>query len=392
MHILVTSPIPSHPQNHGNRARITALCKALQAKGADIHYVYGGLEQLPPAQEMEMRDTWDHVHVLPPYRLEERKQSHPNHHLLDDWYVEGVSDITHKILDTWNIDYCIANYVWFSKWLETVPAGIPKYIDTHDLFGDRHKRLRADGLPENWFSTSQKEEARGFRRADTVIAIQSQEAATMRAMAETPVVTLGHFITPDFLPPSKAQEVIDSGDKIIVGYMASDNPINQQSLVEMNNAIKHRAGDLGKFAFKLAGGICASGAAAETPFEKLGFVPDARAFYAGCDIIINPNIGGTGLKIKSIEAAAYGKALVATADAMAGIETSLPAHGLRDASALVDYLATTDPKTAIPEGEEASKLLVEKYMAEQTTAMQALFPKLFGSDSPKTHEKGAAKP
>lgn len=392
MHILVTSPIPSHPQNHGNRARITALCKALQAKGADIHYVYGGLEQLPPAQEMEMRDTWDHVHILPPYRLEERTQSHRNHHMLDDWYVEAVTDLTNKILDTWNIDYCIANYVWFSKWLEAVPASIPKYIDTHDLFGGRHQRLRADGLPENWFSTSQKEEARGFRRADTVVAIQSQEAATMRAMADTPVVTLGHFITPDFLPPSAVPNETDSGDKITVGYMASDNPINQQSLAQMNAAIKSRAADLGNYVFKLAGGICACGAAEDTPFEKLGFVPDARAFYTDCDIIINPNIGGTGLKIKSIEAAAYGKALVATADAMAGIETSSPAHSLQDAGAIVDYLATITPKTAIAEGEKASKNLVEKYVAEQTAAMQALFPKLFGADSAFAQEAVVDKP
>lgn len=391
MHILVTSPIPSHPQNHGNRARITALCKALQAKGADIHYVYGGLEQLPPAQELEMREAWGHVHILPPYGLEERKQSHRNHHLLDDWYVEAVTDLTRKIVDTWNIEYCIANYVWFSKWLETVPATIPKYIDTHDLFGGRHQRLREDGLPENWFSTSKKEEAKGFQRADTIIAIQSQEAATMRAMTDTPVVTLGHFITPDFLPSSKAHTAVDSGSKITVGYMASDNPINQQSLVQMSAAIKSRASALDKYAFKLAGGICASDAANETPFEKLGFVPDARNFYADCDVIINPNIGGTGLKIKSIEAAAFGKALVATSDAMAGIETSSPAHCMQDADAIAEYLAAMNPETDIQGAEEASKMLIEKYMAEQTSAMQTLFPKLFGDDSADKPETVTAK-
>lgn len=386
MHILVTSPIPSHPQNHGNRARITALCKALQAQGADIHYVYGGLEQLPEAQELEMRATWDHVYILPPYRLEERKQSHRKHHLIDDWYVDAVTDLTNKIIDTWNIDYCIANYVWFSKWLTSVPADIPKYIDTHDLFGERHQRLRADGLPANWFSTTIKEEAKGFGRADTVIAIQAREAETMRTMTETPVVTLGHFITPDFLPASKTASGAETNGKITVGYMASDNPINQQSLVEMNAAIKTRLGLLDRFSFKLAGGICASKAATATPFEKLGFVADARAFHADCDFIINPNIGGTGLKIKSIEAASYGKALIATADAMAGIETSSSSHCLKDADAIVDFLATIDPEAALAEGEKASRSLIEKYMADQTSAMQILFPKLFGPSAAQPDE------
>lgn len=386
MHILVTSPIPSHPQNHGNRARITALCKALQKQGADIHYIYGGLEQLPRAQELEMRDTWDHVHILPPYRLEGRKQSHRTHHLIDDWYVDAVTNLTNKIIDTWKIDYCIANYVWFSKWLEVVPAGIPKYIDTHDLFGDRHKRLKADGLPQNWFSTTPKEEAKGFARADTVIAIQSEEAASMQAMTRTPVVTLGHFIAPDFLPAAAIKNIDTSGKKITVGYMASDNPINQQSLVDMNTAIDARTGLLDRFHFKLAGGICTSTAAAKTPFEKLGFVADARAFYADCDVIINPNIGGTGLKIKSIEAAAYGKALVATADAMAGIKTVYPAHRLKDAHTIVEFLATMKPAQAIADAENASKALVEKYMTEQTAAMQTLFPKLFASKTVQAAE------
>ncbi len=377
MHILVTSPIPSHPQNHGNRARVTALCKALQALGAEIHYIYGGLEQLSDQQELEMREAWEHVHILPPYRMEDRKKSHRKHHQIDDWYVDAVTGLTQRIINTWRIDYCIANYVWFSKWLETAPADIPKYIDTHDLFGGRHKRLRADGLPESWFSTTKQEEAKGFARADTVIAIQSEEAKLMRGMTETSVVTLGHFITPDFLPPADVQTALQAGKKITVGYMASDNPINQQSLVEMDSAIGHRGELLERFEFRLAGSICGAACARDTQFQKLGFVPDARSFYAACDVIINPNIGGTGLKIKSIEAAAYGKALVATADAMAGIESQFPAHALADASAIVDFLALMDPEQAIADGEKASKALVENYVADQSAAMQTLFPKLF---------------
>ncbi len=377
MHILVTSPTPTHPQDHGNRARITALCKALQAQGAEIHYIYGGLEQLPEKQELEMRETWDHVHILPPYQIEDRKQSHKKHHLIDDWYVDAVTTLTNRILDTWCIDYCIANYVWFSQWLETAPRDIPKYIDTHDLFGERHQRLKADGLPASWFSTTTKEEAKGFDRADTVIAIQSQEAALMQAVTDTPVVTLGHFIKPDFLPGHREQEAPNNDAKIAVGYMASDNPINQQSLTAMNEALATRPDLLGRFTFKLAGSICSATAAADTPFKKLGFVDNARAFYEACDIVINPNIGGTGLKIKSIEAMAFGRALVATSDAMAGIDSQLPAHCLKDAAQIVDFLANMNLKQAIADGEQASRDIVERYVVEQTAAMQTLFPKLF---------------
>ncbi len=389
MHILITSPIPTHPQNHGNRARITALCRALQAQGAEIHYIYGGLEQLPEQQELEMRETWDHVHILPPYQIEDRKQSHRNHHLIDDWYVDAVTTLANRILDTWHIDYCIANYVWFSRWLDTAPRDIPKYIDTHDLFGERHQRLKANGLPASWFSTTTREEAKGFARADTVIAIQSQEAALMQAATDTPVVTLGHFIEPDFLPQRRVLGALGNGEKIAVGYLASDNPINQQSLSAMNGALASRPDLLDRFTFKLAGSICSAHVAANTPFEKLGFVDDARTFYAACDIIINPNIGGTGLKIKSIEALAFGKALVATSDAMAGIDSQRPAHCLKDAAEIVDFLAAMDPAQALADGERASRDIVESYMVEQAAAMQILFPKLFNRKDPIGTEQKA---
>lgn len=385
MHILVTSPIPSHPQNHGNRARVTALCRALQAQGAEIHYVYGGLEELPDKHELAMREAWDHVHILPPRRSHEKKQSHKNHHLIDDWYVEAVTDVTQRILRTWAIDYCIANYVWFSRWLEHVPAGIPKYIDTHDVFANRHQRLAADGLEASWFSTTPAEEARGMARADIVLAIQSEEAKTFRATSNTDVMTLGHFIEPDFLEPSKTSH----DRKVTIGYLSSDNPINQQSLRDMDKALKSRPELLEKYDFVLAGAICNSPAAAATAFRKLGFVENARAFYQATDIIINPNVGGTGLKIKSIEALAHGKALVATQDAMAGINSDRQAHSLAGAAEIADYLMMTDPAHIIGEGEKAARAVASQYVDDQKHALQHLFPRLFAGQSTQAGEDTA---
>lgn len=378
MHILVTSPIPSHPQNHGNRARVTALCKALQGLGAKIHFVFGGLEALPLKEELAMREAWDHVTILPPNNAHTRQLPTNLHHRIDDWYLDQVTDITQKILKTWRIDYCIANYVWFSKWLEEVPAGIPKYIDTHDIFADRHKRLIADGLPANWYSTSAREETKGFNRADTVIAIQAEEAREFENRTQAKVVTLGHFIDSDFLPKVQPAE----GHKIQIGYMASDNPINQQSLADLNAALRDRPKMFERFEFVLAGAICTCAAAAETPARKLGFVPDAREFYRSMDIIINPNCGGTGLKIKSIEALAFGKALVATKDAMVGIDSEANNHQLADAGAICDHLQDLKSVDRISSYEDQSRHIAQAYMAAQNRAMHQLFPGLTAEPDP----------
>ncbi len=373
MHILVTSPIPSHPHNHGNRARVTALCQELQKQGAEIHYVYGGLEDLKEGDELAMRDMWDHVYVLPRQGLKARKQSHRKYHRIDDWYIDAVTDITQRIMAIWKIDYCIANYVWFSKWLEHVPADIPKYIDTHDVFADRHKRLVADGLEASWYSTTPAEENLGMKRADTVIAIQEQEEAIFKSGGHPSVVTLGHFIATDFQRPV----TITAGRKIKVGYMASDNPINQQSLTDMNAAIAARPNLLERYDFHLAGAICNSSAASETPFKKLGFVDDISGFYQDTDIVINPNVGGTGLKIKSVEALAYGKAMVATKEAMVGLKSQHPAHQLSNAHDICDFLGALEDTDTISELEHLSRDVALSYLQAQKNTLQSLFPKLY---------------
>ena len=372
MHILVTSPIPSHPQNHGNRARVYSLCRTLQQYGAKIHYVFGGLEELPTNQELAMRQAWDHVHILSPSRNHRDRMSGGGHHHIDDWYVEEVTRLTKHILSTWRIDCCIANYVWFSKWLEQVPGNIPKYIDTHDVFADRHRRLEQDGLSASWFSTSPGEESKGFDRADTVIAIQSEEAKEFTNRTKADVATLGHFVEADFLEPRAKT----GSANIKVGYLASNNPINQQSLAMFEASLEKYPALADRFEFILAGGICDSPAAVETKFRKVGFVDNIRDFYKDLDLVINPNIGGTGLKIKSIEAMAYGKPLVATADAMVGIDSSHKAHALATTDALCQYLKQFVTTEALPGLSLTSRQIITQYIAEQQQTLDALFPGL----------------
>lgn len=385
MHILVTSPIPSHPQNHGNRARVTALCRALQNAGAEIHYVYGGLEKLTLEQELAMRAAWEHVHILPRYRASDRKQSASTHHLIDDWYVNAIDDVTDHILKTWKIDYCIANYVWFSRWLDNVPDGIPKLIDTHDIFADRHARLKADGLAPTWYSTTIAEETRGLNRADQVIAIQDQEAEEFRARTSAQVVTLGHFIKTTKLPRPEP----DADGKTVIGYMASDNPINQQSLKDLATAIRSNPDILENFRFVLSGAICDSPDADPALFSRLGFVPDAVDFYEAVDLVINPNVGGTGLKIKSIEAMAFGKAFVSTRDAMIGVPSDETAHQLKDSSDIIDWLKNEYDPTKLATLECVSSDVIAHYMAEQDAVLQDLFSKLFATQITKS--KGVAE-
>ncbi len=369
MQILVTSPIPSHPQNHGNRARVFSLCRTLQERGYSIHFVYGGLEGLSQEQELAMRNCWEHVYIVRPQRGV-RKQSRRKHHLIDDWYVPEVSEITARILKTWKIDYCLANYVWFSRWLEDVPTGIPKYLDTHDMFADRHKRLKADGMQPSWYNTTKREEAKALKRADCVLAIQSAEASFFEKLSKTAVRTLGHYVPANYLPkPTTPRK------KLKVGYLASNNPINQHALSELVKELSKEPALHDRFTFELAGAICSSSVAEDIPFTKHGFVESAESFYAEMDIILNPNLGGTGLKIKSVEALAYGKPLLATHDAMIGIPSPYNLHQHADVNALVQSLkaldGSPDETSALA---TASQEVFSAYQKAQLDTLDDLFP------------------
>ncbi len=391
MQVLVTSPIPSHPQNHGNRARVFSLCRTLQSRGYKIHFVYGGLEGLSPDQEAAMRAQWEHLYVVP-HTPGPRQQSHRKHHLIDDWYVEEVSDVTARILNIWKIDYCLANYVWFSRWLEQVPKGIPKYLDTHDMFANREKSLKKEGINAAWYSTTPAEEAKAFDRADCVLAIQESEAAKFRKATRQSVETLGHYLPAQFLPPKRRSA---DTKKLKVGYLASSNPINQHSLYHFTKALRVRPEMLDHFSFHLAGAICTSDIAADTPFEKLGFVESVVSFYRDMDIILNPNMGGTGLKIKSVEALSYGKPLVATADAMVGIKTSEPFHQCKSMDALADALMqlAQNPEAATALGSSGQTAYLA-YSDAQAKALDHLFPlaeKTQRTKPQKTETGGAEK-
>lgn len=317
-----------------------------------------------------MREAWEHVYIVP-HDPAPRKQSKRTHHLIDDWYVPAVTDITQRILSIWNISHCLANYVWFSRWLEDVPQGIPKYLDTHDMFANRNKNLKRDGMKASWYSTTRAEEKKALDRADVVLAIQSSEAETFRRATDSDVETLGHYVPPHFLGKPKRKKA----DRIKVGYLASNNPINQHSLQKFSLEIKQFPSLLDKVSFQLAGAICSSDVAADCPFEKLGFVDDVDDFYGDMDIILNPNIGGTGLKIKSVEALSFGKPLIATVDAMVGIETSEPHHQHKTLKFMCKgLLALADNPELIDTLGTRGRTIFEDYSSAQKTVLDKLFP------------------
>jgi len=312
MHVLVVSPIPSHPADQGNSARICSMARQLQALGHLVHFLYYPLEGLAPAQRRAMEEAWDFFHTIPA-DVDTGHRSMGEFFGIDDWYDASVGAVVRELHTKWQFGIVLVNYVWYSRVLEELPADVLKVIDTHDVFGDRHLRFTEVGMRPQWFYTTIDEERRGLARADVVLAIQGVEERYFRSLLRgtaTRVQTVGYLATPKALPRS-------GGGKLAIGYLGSGNPFNVASM----RAFARQAQSTGlseRYRFVLAGSICRT-LDDLAPFDILGPLDRLEEFYGVIDCALNPMTGGTGLKIKTLEALAFGKMVAGTPDAFVGV-------------------------------------------------------------------------
>ena len=338
MRILMVSPIPSHPPDQGNSARIAALGRMLQAAGATLHFLYYPLEGLTPPQRAAMAAEWDALHVVPVHRTN-LAPGPAGHHGLDDWYDTRVTEAAAALDERHHYDAVIAHYVWFSAVLDAFGPDTLKILDTHDVFGGRAERFRAAGLPPEWFHTTPAEEARGLHRADIVLAIQHEEATAFRALGHPDVRVLGH------LHPWRRRAARAAPGEIAIGYLASFNPINLHSFRALRAALAGQGAVPGA-RLLVAGTLCDRLTGETDPFTPIGRIGHVDEFYDAVDVVVNPMGWGTGLKIKSVEAVFEGLPLVATEAAMIGLPAHHPLHRLPDAAAVASCL----PRVAAHEG------------------------------------------
>jgi hypothetical protein len=295
------------------------------------------MEGLSPQQHLDMQNCWDFFYFVRP-QGPAALPSFGTHFDIDDWYDHRVSETVENICSRYTIDICLTNYVWFSKVLDAVPKTAQKIIDTHDVFGDRHLVAKEAGLEPVWFYTTKELEAFALSRANLIFAIQDEEKAYFESITDIPVEVMGYVVPKHGLIENK----LNQQQKFKVGYIGSGNPFNVQSLIELQKQILRKPEVLNHFEFIVAGTICKHISDQNEAFELVGMVDELEDFYSEIDIAINPMVGGTGLKIKSLEALSFGKPLLGTTDAMVGIHTESEYQLCDTVEALISLLVNFD--------------------------------------------------
>lgn len=244
----------------------------------------------------------------------------------------------------------IAAYCWMAPSLDAVTNGAVKVVDTHDLMHVRGS-LYGDVDTGAWVVCTREEEAAKLAHADVIMAIQPHEQREFKAMLpDRRVICVPH------VAPPVARDRGSHEPRSVVAFVGSWNGGNQQGVEwfvrECWPEIRRR---LPGAEFLIYGGVVSRvPACASVPGVRLiGRVNDLTSAYRDAAVVINPVHVGTGLKIKTVEALAFGRALVTTSCGAAGLEHGagqayiLADDAARFAGAVADLLRSSPARTGL---------------------------------------------
>ena len=175
-----------------------------------------------------------------------------------------------------------------------------------------------------WVSIDEGGEALACSRADTVIALQDQDARLFRRLAGKDADV--RVISP--IAKGAPRRRGRPGAKLAVGDPGSSNWVNEQNLVEFIKGWVKSDALLKGAELVLGGGICRTLAnfAPRQLIDRaapryIGSIDRLQEFFDSCDIFVNPERGGTGIKIKTLDAMAHGVPVLSTSAGFVGIES-----------------------------------------------------------------------
>lgn len=318
------SPIAFIPANAGNSTRIMNL---LELMDADIDYLHVLMED-GDAEEME-KSTVINNYFRCPYapdltinsklrfilrRSLDAINSAYIPYKIDEYCDVSVCKHARELCDKNKYDCVIIEYVFLSRIFEFINSDVIKILDTHDIFADRHKKYVNDRC--KWFYTTKEEEIKGFNRADIVLAIQENEKNLIHNLTSKPIVkTIGHKVDID------ESAMVENHNLL---YVASNNKQNIFGLTQFIDDVFWRVKEQIYDVKLIVSGSIFKGIDYSDNEDIIvtGYFEEKIDVYKLASVVINPTPYGTGLKIKTIEALGYGKALVGTEAATEGLDSN----------------------------------------------------------------------
>ncbi|HTW31953.1 MAG TPA: glycosyltransferase [Candidatus Sulfotelmatobacter sp.] len=319
---LILSPVASHPQDFGNRRRVYQTCHFLRKQGYEIHFLLYPMEPdwMARVQDAarDMRKEWDSFQIIPSSRpLPLQSPAAGEHHTIDEWWDPAIGAHLSWLFAREHFDVLVVNYVFMSKAFEYAGGRTVKVLETHDRFAGRKELLLTLKARIESFYTTEGEEKIALDRSDIVVAIKESEAEFYGSLTDREVISVPFWLEQKVRPPLTTQG--NDGRPLRVGFIGALNVVNVANMRDFLNEFE-TSSDIATAALVLdvAGDVCHHLESEHPQVNLLGRVERLEEFYDGLDVVVVPMTHSTGLKIKTGEALAFGKAVVATADGFDG--------------------------------------------------------------------------
>ena len=343
--IVLVADFLFEPATSGNTKRVSSLVAAIRSWGYKVHFLGIGSSWSDAAcaatrASVDSFEIFEWKADLDPYGLPSPKgflqrvmrwgRRHVSQ-LLNRWPPALDPDLEQRCPET----FCefvrsrvedlrpvavIAEYLWLSRCLEGLPIEVHRILDMHDLMHQRLLQYRGTGF-HSFFQCTLADEIKCLRRANSVLVIQEEEKRILsKHLDPSTLVTTphGHKISP---PPGERPR---SKRLLFAGSAHAANVEGLRwFLHEVWPLIVEQDLDV---TFTVVGGCC------EPVREEVQYLSNCRRIHlagvvddliAEChqsDVLVNPILRGSGLKIKVVEALCCGLGVVSTAKGVEGID------------------------------------------------------------------------
>jgi glycosyltransferase involved in cell wall biosynthesis len=344
--VFLISPLVPYPPARGVELRIFRLLLWLRERGYRVVLILTA-ETLDPDVEILLRKMTHALHwTIAPFRtrlglrypalrralwgtLKKMRNARPtearpladthahaagNPGLKESFAPPRLIALVERLARKYRPNAAIVEYIFSIPALAVLPEGTLRIVDTIDVFSHKEEKVLAFGIGDP-LVCSREEERRYLLQADLILAIQSREARLLEEVAPERVVVLTGM---DFDVITDAKDATLRNSIVVV---ASDNPLNVHGLTaflsECWPAIKAAEPTASLHIVGKVGNMCR---VADPAIRYSGWVDDLDLTYREASVAINPTIAGTGLKIKSVQALAHGKPLVAWPNGVEGLD------------------------------------------------------------------------
>jgi GT2 family glycosyltransferase/glycosyltransferase involved in cell wall biosynthesis len=192
-----------------------------------------------------------------------------------------------------------------------------RLVIMHDLFSSRAAQFARLNTADTVVSLSLDQELRLLAAADTVVAIQRDEAAMLRReLPHQKIIVAPIAIAPVDEPQEGTAQIV-----LFVGSATAPNSDGIRWFIETCwPAVRAERPDA---LLLIAGSVCNAVSSVPPATRLLGVVDDLDHLYTEAAVVISPLRAGSGLKVKLIEGLSKGKAMVVTSTTLQGVSEVL---------------------------------------------------------------------